>query len=144
MARKPRNRPTGETEAIAERRIRAFELRKAGYSLREIGHRLEVSHMTIKEDIDTVLAELTEKQQAKAEQYRAIELERLDVMVRSIWPFVMAGSAGAIDTALKISTRRSKLLGLDAPPKPQLNLTKDVTQMTDEELEAELKRHGLA
>jgi hypothetical protein len=42
-----------------------------------------------------------------------MEVERLDEMLLSIWPRVKNGELDAINTALRISDRRGKLLGLD-------------------------------
>lgn len=62
---------------------------------------------------------------------RAAEAARLDYYLTTIAPQVAKGSLLAIDRAVKISERRSKLLGLDAPTR----LT-----ITDEALEAERER----
>ena len=42
-------------------------------------------------------------------------MQRLDAMLYAVWIDVLQGDAGAVSTALKISERRSRLLGLDAP-----------------------------
>ena len=46
---------------------------------------------------------------------RELEVQRLDAMLGAVWDNVLQGDAGAVSTALKISERRSRLLGLDAP-----------------------------
>jgi hypothetical protein len=43
------------------------------------------------------------------------ELDRLDAMLRACWSKAIGGDMKAVDRVLKISERRSKLLGLDAP-----------------------------
>ena len=46
---------------------------------------------------------------------RELEVQRLDAMLYAVWNDAQQGDAGAVSTALKISERRSRLLGLDAP-----------------------------
>jgi hypothetical protein len=138
------NQPTGTRENAAERRVRAFELRKSGVSYRRIGDALGVSEAQAHRDVHGVLAELAAQEQASAEEYRALELERLDGLVveatRILYkthPLVSGGKVlsgftsdgkaigltddgpklAAIDRLLRISESRRKLLGLDAPAK---------------------------
>ena len=44
-----------------------------------------------------------------------MEIERLDAMLFAIWKKVEKGDLNAIETALKISARRCKILGIDMP-----------------------------
>ncbi|MGV7222960.1 MAG: hypothetical protein ACQ9MH_15700 [Nitrospinales bacterium] len=71
-----------------------------------------------------------------------MESERLDQLHRGCWDAAIGGDLYAIDRALKIMERRSKLFGLDAPNKiAQTNIadTEDkYSQMSDEELEARI------
>ena len=46
---------------------------------------------------------------------RELEVQRLDAMLYAVWDDVLQGDANAVHTALRISERRSRLLGLDAP-----------------------------
>ena len=46
---------------------------------------------------------------------RELEVQRLDAMLYAVWNDVLQGDANAVHTALRISERRSRLLGLDAP-----------------------------
>jgi hypothetical protein len=55
-----------------------------------------------------------ERQEGRAELVR-LELERLDRMLLAIWTQITNGNFGAIDRGLRISERRSRLLGLDQP-----------------------------
>src|SRR3954463_1560088 len=76
--RRPRHARPGQLEAIAERRVRALELRKAGASYREIGRELGVDVHTAHADIGAELAALRETAVGEATELRALELERLD------------------------------------------------------------------
>jgi len=54
-----------------------------------------------------------------AEQLRRLELERLDVFFEGVYPKAIEGDLRAIDIAVRIMQRRSKLLGLDRHRKAQ-------------------------
>ena len=55
-----------------------------------------------------------------AEDIRDVEVMRLSSMLEAIWPKAMRGDYRAIDRALRISERLSRLLGLDAAIKQEL------------------------
>lgn len=138
------NQPAGTREDMAERRVKAFELRKVGYSYRQIGRALGVSGKTAHADVQAVLAELAEQRIERAAEYVTMELERLDQLtlaaarvLQATHPFISGGKVvsrftsdgvpigltddgprlQAIDRLLRISESRRKLLGLDAPTK---------------------------
>lgn len=138
------NQPTGTRENAAERRVQALKLRIAGASYRVIGEQLGVSGKTAWEDVHHALAELAELEEALTKEYRALELARLDDwtldaarILKTTHPLVSGGKVlsgftesgkvigltdegpklQAIDRLLRISERRARLLGLDAPSK---------------------------
>jgi hypothetical protein len=110
----------GKKEAAAERRVNAFDLRKAGASYRAIGRALGVSEAQAHRDVHLTLDELASRERESALQVREIELERLDEMLRALWPAVRRGDTSSISTALRVAERRARLLGLDAPVKQEL------------------------
>lgn len=99
----------------AHRRIEALNLRRTGMGYRDIAKNLGVSPKRAYEIVSQAFEELKNDQHHTAEEVRAIELERLDKMLESIWPKVEKGDVAALDRAVKIQERRAKLLGLDAP-----------------------------
>ena len=105
---------------LEERRYKALELRKSGASFRAIGSQLNISHVQAREDIHRALRDLADKQMELAAEYRQLELERLDRLMLAVWGNATKGDVGSINAALKISDRRAKLLGLDAPVKQEL------------------------
>lgn len=60
----------------------------------------------------------------------AQELRRLDALLLVVWTQVVMGDAKAIETALKISERRTKLLGLDVTAKGETPRQEEMT-LTD-------------
>jgi transposase-like protein len=101
----------------AERQREALDLRRQGYSYSMIAERIGVSAQTcfryVRDGIDSIIKETKEE----AEEIRTLELERLDELLRALWPGATDGEPQAIDKALKIMERRAKMLGLDAPTK---------------------------
>ena len=129
-----KNANTGMAEAAAERRLKALELRKAGASYRAIGAQLGVSHQQAYEDIQRELTAIAKQSTEEATLLRTLDLERLDAMMLAIWQQVRQGNQGAIDRALRISERRAKLLGLDAPERRREDPTPPVdwTRVADD------------
>lgn len=125
MPRKDANR--GKTENAAERHVRAFELRKQGYSYRDIGAALGVSGKTAFEDIRMVLAELAAQRLASAAEYVTLELEHLDMAQQSLYQHLDSGDPQIINAWVKVSESRRKLLGLDAQPGAVLLGDLDIT-----------------
>lgn len=100
-----------------ERRALAFKLRKSGHTFQEIGAQLGITGQGAHGIVWRELKRLTKEIEADAVGMRALELERLDALVRATWSKAENGDLAAIDRLLKISKRRSELLGLDAPLK---------------------------
>ena len=104
-----------ETVTIAQRRVFALELRKAGYSYRRIAQHLDISLAQAYDDVKGGLAELHELADETAEELRTMETERLDMAIKGIMPFIEAGSAPHAQALVKIIAEKAKLLGLYAP-----------------------------
>jgi hypothetical protein len=60
------------------------------------------------------LQKLRAANEETAEDLRALEVERLDRMLRGLWEDAASGDTDAVSAALRIQKRRAKLLGLDA------------------------------
>lgn len=113
-------RHVGEDEVIAERRAKAFSLRKAGASYRQIAQQMAVSLNTAYADVQAELLELREQTKSDAVEVRELELQRCDEMILGLWPAVRRGDPKAVMAAVRVSDRRARLLGLDAPSKQEV------------------------
>lgn len=114
-----------EEHRITMRRATVFKLRAAGHSYDEIADRMAsdptVAHTLPKpwsakvarSDALIYLDYLRGELQDSLLDVVELESSRLDRMLAAIWDKVELGNFKAIDTALRISERRSKLLGLD-------------------------------
>ena len=94
-----------------------LELRLAGANLEAIGRQVGLHKSNVSRRIKDALADIPA---SEADALRTIENERLDAMQVAIWGKVRKGDHGAIDRAIRISERRSRLNGLDAPQRVDL------------------------
>lgn len=131
----------GKTKArsidIKQRRSKAVALRKTGATLEAVAAVIAKEFDQPKydrtlafRDIDAALKELNEKCTHDTEEYRRQEVEILDDCQFRLQAKVKVGDVQAIAQVVKISERRSKLLGLEAPIQLQ------VEQIVDQELRA--------
>ena len=107
------SRKHGRTIEAYERDQKALELRKEGYSYESISEQLGYS--TPSASYKAVMRRLRDMDRPAVSMLRELEVQRLDAMLYAVWNDVLQGDANAVTTALRISERRSRLLGLDAP-----------------------------
>lgn len=98
--------------ATAERHREWIELRRAGMSELEIASRYGVSQQSVSK---AVLKYLRNLSISESEDLRRMEGERLDALLLALGPGIANGQPRAIEAAVKISERRARLFGLDAP-----------------------------
>lgn len=99
--------------SATEKQRAALELRKEGHTFESIAN--ELGYANPSGASKAVYAALKKTIQEPADELRKLELERLDVMLRSLWPKVLQGSPRHVEIALKVMDRRTAYLGLDAP-----------------------------
>lgn len=108
-----------EKVAILERQLLALDLRKQGYSYRQIAKRLEISLGLAYKYIQDELDALAQMKSESADGIRQLELERIDMLMKGLAPMAQVGHIGAVNAYLNCMERRAKLLGLDAPVKQE-------------------------
>ena len=91
---------------------RALELRQEGHSYESISEQLGYS--TRSASYKAVMRRLRDMDRPAVSMLHEL-VQRLDAMLYAVWNDVLQGDANAVTTALRISERRSRLLGLDAP-----------------------------
>jgi hypothetical protein len=101
-----------------QREMKSLELRMSGlpYSqiAKEVGYRSRVSAY------NAVMRVLDRREQEPAEKVRHLELQRLERLLMAYWPRAVRKRKPDVQAAkmcLDILTRRSRMLGLDAPVK---------------------------
>lgn len=110
-----------EKASILERQLNALELRKSGYTYREIASRLGVNHQTAYTDVNKALEHLAKLGENSAVELRQLELERLDRAVAGMMHWIDAGSPMHVQALVKCIQERAKLLGLYAPEEVKID-----------------------
>jgi hypothetical protein len=113
-----------------ERQRAAIELRKVGNTFQEIAD--ELGYASASGAQNAVLSALRKTLQEPTDELRKLECERLDVMLKSIWPFVLRGSPRHVEMAIKIMDRRASYMGLDAPKQVEDNRTVTIAIMAEQ------------
>jgi hypothetical protein len=109
----------------AERRTKAFSMRKLGASYSEIAAKLGITKQGACKAVRTELANINENLSCDREEVRALELERLDMMLTIAMQHIANGSLDGIARALQIQQRRASYLGLDMPTKVDSKISGD-------------------
>lgn len=99
-----------------------------GKTLRDIEKELGIPYATCQRYKERALASI---QLPTVDAARKEELDRLEAIIRAIWPAVESGDDKAIANYMKVSERRAKLLGLDRP----IEVTQTVYEETAQERE---------
>ena len=105
----------------------AVKLRQAGATHLQIANQLGyASESGAYKAVMRELQETAHDQSEGTEAVRQLELNRLDQMLFTLYPQILQGDQGAINTALRIEERRASLLGLDAPKQFEARVRVDV------------------
>lgn len=123
---------------VGQQEIQCYELRLAGKTYRQVAEATGLSVGTVHTRIS---AHLAQRVQPLADELRAVEVDRLDRYLAKLETELDADPIRAIPVAVKVSERRARLLGIDAPQQVEAL----VTQVTQEDMEfAELIRDAQA
>jgi len=117
---------------------RALELRKKGMTTYEIAVELKVTRQEAKRLVDDAFAEARRMLSISAEEAALVQNMRLEKMFASLQEKLDRGDSRAIEVAIKVLERQSKLMGLDAPEKTETMIT--YANLSDTELLDEAKR----
>jgi hypothetical protein len=138
MARRNKVARAGKVKYLhAERRAVAVSLRKQGLSYPKIAEAMR--NMTPEargiygiperygeaqawRDVAKELTRLEAKTKENAEAVRRLELERLDAMLAGVWSLAEVGNLDAVETVLKLQTRRARYVkGLEVPTRSEVS-----------------------
>lgn len=101
----------------------ALSLRSLRLSHKDIATRLGVGESTITKWIREALQTQIKEQQLDLKEMMQLELNELDHLQAILAPNAEEGQLGAINTILKISESRRKLLGMDKPDTHEINVS---------------------
>ena len=104
---------------ILRKETDSFTLRMAGRPFDDIAQRVGFkdasgAYRAYKRALNRIITE-------PLEEARLLELSRLDAISTNLFIAAREGSLGSIDRYLRVMERRSKLLGLDAPDKLEVD-----------------------
>jgi hypothetical protein len=102
---------TSQELSAYDKQVQALRLRLAGVSYADIAQ--QCGYKGASGALQAVKSALKKTLREPANELRTVELARLDEAQSAIWAKVLAGNEKAIDTFLRISRRRSELLGLN-------------------------------
>lgn len=101
------------TLSAVKAQSRAMDLRIKGLNYRQIAAELGYSVGRVYKMVSEGIAQLQQDCAEKANEVRLIETDRLDQMLTALQGRLDTGEPQAVNAALRIMERRSRLLGLD-------------------------------
>lgn len=129
--------------AYLERQQVALEMRKQGFTFREIAAHLDCSVNAAHKMVKKAVANINDRLDESAAEVKTIELERLDRILVRLWRQAVPSDVNqppnlkAVEQVLKIMDRRAKYLGLDAAQKHEV-ISLDAIDEAIKKLESEL------
>jgi len=124
-----------EEQAILD--TEALKLRSLGWSYQKVADAIGTTKATAYNRVQRALAAIPAE---AVDEFRRLEMERLDLVLNVAMDKAMSGDKGAlfaVDRVISIMDRRAKLMGLDAPVKQEI-LTLDAVTAEIQRLEAQL------
>lgn len=136
-----RNTPTrpDNVATTTDTMWKAAQLRAAGATFREIGETLGIDHTWAR---TLVLRALDATKYEAADLMRTQEGQRLDRLQRAYWPQALNGNLRAAALCLRISERRARLFGLDAPVQAEVEVVVGTQQVDEQMAELEARLAG--
>jgi predicted DNA-binding protein (UPF0251 family) len=125
------------TEEQAHLDTEALRLRSLGWTFQRIADHVGVTKATAYNRVQRALAAIPAE---AVDEFRRLEMERLDIILNVAMDKALSGDKGAlfaVDRVISIMDRRAKLMGLDAPTKHEV-LTLDTVTAEIRRLEAQL------
>ena len=99
-----------------EKQEKALQLRIEGCSYREIAKKMKCSRTQAHTYVVDALKESTSRIAKSADDLRDLELERLDKLIKGLYPKAKKGDTQAVTSLLKVMEQRQKLTGIQAAP----------------------------
>ena len=112
----PKGRARQKQIEAHDRQLQALNLRKAGMTYDAIAVAAGYKSKQAAWKAVGAALKMTLREEG-TDELRSLEVERVDVALKSIWAQVLSGNLGAVDRFIRLSERRARLLGLDTPIK---------------------------
>ena len=95
----------------AARHLEILTLRRAGGTYRSIAERFGITRQAAYKNVKRELDEVRRESRESAQEILELDLDRLDAMFLGLWNAATTGHLGAVDRAVRIIERRSKMAG---------------------------------
>ena len=105
--------PTPLQLAQGDRAIKAMQLYRMGWSFREIGGHLGVSTQAAHGLVHSELMEQARMRKVVAKRAFELDLQRLDDLLKVLYPRALKGDDGAVDRVIRVIERRARMFGYD-------------------------------
>jgi hypothetical protein len=100
---------------VAERRAKVIQMKIAGIDNETIARTVGLKNPAdVSQDVTRAFQRAKAIEGQEIDALKAIELARYDRAQAALWPKVLKGDLRAIDTFIRLSARRCRVLGLDA------------------------------
>lgn len=112
-------RPGMTDEERAEETVRMLQMRQMGASYESIARHFRLNRKTVWERVTEYLRDMPADE---ATTLRMMEARKYDVLEAQLQEGIKEGDTKAITTAIRLSERRCKLLGLDMPVQHEVSV----------------------
>lgn len=120
---------------------KALEMRREGKTTSQIAKELNLTVEDTSNKVSNALKQAAALIDEGAKQeIMALEMDRYDLMQQNLWALAISGDLRAVETILKISDRRLRILGLDGSQTNSVTNNTIVVAGTGDEYLAALKR----
>lgn len=124
---------TAKQAEVSERRANAIKMRIAGIDYQTIADQLGYkSRGAACQDVSRAFDRNRAEEGRDIERLRELELARYERAQAALWPKVLKGELAAIDTFIRLSARRARVLGLD--------VVQEIKVFTVDAIDAEIDR----
>lgn len=116
-------------EQRAEETQQMLHARRAGASYAAIARQFGVSTKTVHDKVKAALADMPRE---AATELRALESQKLDYAEFALREQIKIGNVQAINTLVRISESRRRLLGLDMPEQHEVKITREEQTLAEQ------------
>ena len=122
-------RPGMTEERRAEETAEMLQMRQMGASYEAIARHYNLNRKTVWERVTQALRDMPSDDAAIL---RALEARKYDVLEAQLQAGIKEGDTKAITTAIRVSERRCRLLGLDMPERHEVKIDAETQALADQ------------
>jgi hypothetical protein len=105
----------------AQRRTEMLRMKISGKSVTQIAEHFGMTRATASKDLSRIVRKARELEIQEAELYREVQRGRLETLLLGVWPDAVTGEPKASETARKLISDLSDLLGVKVPVRTEIS-----------------------